>query len=124
MERIFPTRNAVFLRRSIAKNAPSSLSADMSDTFSGRVRILDLNGMLIDVGKANLHTLDPETGSTWGGTIRVFVNASLTSKSVECILVLENGNRTRALVGPRAGDVVDGELVDLQVVALETDVPF
>lgn len=96
----------------------------MSDTFSGGVRILDLNGMLIDVGKADLHVLDPESGSSWGGTIRVFVNASLTSKSVESILVLENGNRTRALVGPRVGDVVDGELVDIKVVALATDVPF
>jgi hypothetical protein len=96
----------------------------MSDTFSGRARILDLNGMLIDVGRADLRLLDPDTGSTWGGTIRVFVNASLTSKSVESILDLENGNRTRALVGPQVGGVVDGELVDVRVVALQTDVPF
>ena len=96
----------------------------MSDTFSGRARILDLNGMLIDVGKADLHLVDPETGATWGGTIRLFVNAALATKSVESILVLENGERTRALVGPQVGDLVDGELVDVKVVALETDVPF
>lgn len=96
----------------------------MSDTFSGRARILDLNGMLIDVGKANLHRVDPDTGATWGGTIRLFVNAALATKSVESILRLENGNETRALVGPQVGGVVDGELVDVQVVALQTDVPF
>ena len=96
----------------------------MSDTFSGRARILDLNGMLIDVGRANLHRLDPETGSTWGGTIRLFVNASLATKTVETTLVLENGNRAHALVGPQVGDVVDGELVDVKVVALQSDVPF
>jgi hypothetical protein len=96
----------------------------MSDTFSGRARILDLNGMLIDVGKANLHRLDPETGATWGGTIRLFVNASLATKTVEANLVLENGNRARALVGPQVGDLVDGELVDVKVIALQSEVPF
>ncbi|MEX1004853.1 MAG: hypothetical protein WD990_14065 [Acidimicrobiia bacterium] len=102
----------------------TTLAADMSDTFRGRARILDLNGMLIDVGKADLHRLDPDTGSTWGGTIRVFVNASLATKSVESILALENGNQAHALVGPQVGGVVDGELVDVKVVALQTDVPF
>ena len=96
----------------------------MSDTFSGRARILDPNGMLIDVGKANLHLLDPDTGATWGGTIRLFVNASLATKAVESILHLENGNQAHALVGPQIGGLIDGELVDVKVVALQTDVPF
>jgi hypothetical protein len=96
----------------------------MSDSFTGRARILDPNGFLVDVGRAELNRLDPESASTWGGRIRLFVNAALASKSMESILELENGNRARALVGPRVGDVVDGELVEVRVVALQSEVPF
>ncbi|MEX2280498.1 MAG: hypothetical protein WEA76_10490 [Acidimicrobiia bacterium] len=96
----------------------------MSDTFTGRARILDLNGLLVDVGKANLQRMDADSGATWGGTIRLYVNAALSSKTMESILDLENGNRARALVGPQVGGVVDGELVDVRVVALQSEVPF
>lgn len=97
----------------------------MSDSFSGRARILDTNGMLVDVGKADLHRLDGESGATWGGTIRLFVNAALATKTMPSILVLENGNQTRALVGPRVGELVEGELIDVKVTPLESDtVPF
>jgi hypothetical protein len=96
----------------------------MSDSFTGRARILDPNGFLVDVGRADLHRLDPDSASTWGGKVRLFVNAALGSKTMESILELENGNRARALVGPRVGDIVDGELIDVRVVALQSDVPF
>lgn len=96
----------------------------MSDSFSGRARILDPNGLLVDVGKANLHRLDAESGATWGGTIRLYVNAALSSKTMESILDLENGTQARALVGPQVGDVVEGELIDVRVIALQADVPF
>lgn len=96
----------------------------MSDSFRGRARILDTNGMLVDVGKADLHRLDGESGATWEGTIRLFVNAALATKTMPAILVLENGSEARALVGPRVGDVVDGELIDIKVTALQPDVPF
>ena len=96
----------------------------MSDSFTGRARILDPNGFLIDVGLAELNRLDPDSASTWGGKVRLFVNAALASKAVESILELENGQRARALVGPRVGDIVDGELVEVRVVALQSEVPF
>lgn len=96
----------------------------MSDTYEGRARILDPNGMLVDIGKAILSVTDPESGGTWGGVIRVFNGASLVAKTMKSSLVLGNGNRTTALVGPQVGDVVDGELVDLRVVGLEDTVPF
>lgn len=103
---------------------PTNLSADMSDSFSGRARILDTNGMLVDVGKANLHRLDGESGATWGGTIRLYVNAALATKTMPAILVLENGNQARGLVGPRVGELVEGELIDIKVTALQSEVPF
>lgn len=96
----------------------------MSDTFTGRARILDTNGMLVDVGKAQLERRDPETGTTWGGTIRLFVNAALAAKTMPAILDLENGERARALVGPQVGGVVEGELIDVHVTAMQNDVPF
>lgn len=96
----------------------------MSDTFRGRARILDTNGLLVDVGRADLRQLDPETGATWGGTIRLYVNAALATKTMPSILDLENGQRARALVGPQVGDVVEGELIDVRVSAMQSDVPF
>lgn len=102
----------------------TTLPADMSDTFTGRARILDTNGLLVDVGKAQLHRLDPESGSTWGGTIRLFVNAALSAKTMPAILELENGRTARALVGPQVGGVVEGELIDVKVTAMQADVPF
>lgn len=96
----------------------------MSDSFTGRARILDPNGLLVDVGKADLKMMDPESGATWGGTIRLYVNAALSSKTMESLLDLENGNRARALVGPQVGGIVDGELVDVRVIAMQPEVPF
>lgn len=96
----------------------------MSDSFSGRANILDTNGLLVDVGKAELERLDPESGRTWGGTIRLYVNAALAAKTMPAILQLDNGRSTRALVGPQVGDVVDGELIRVRVTALDDDVPF
>lgn len=96
----------------------------MSDSFTGRARILDPNGQMVDVGKADLHLMDPESGATWGGTIRLYVNAALSSKTMESILDLENGHTAKALVGPQVGGIVDGELIDVRVIALQSEVPF
>ncbi len=96
----------------------------MSDSFTGRARILDTTGLLVDVGRAHLERQDPESGASWGGTIRLFVNAALASTTMPAILELENGRRARALVGPQVGGVVDGELVDVRVAALQPEVPF
>jgi hypothetical protein len=96
----------------------------MSDSYTGRARILDTTGLLVDVGRADLQRLDPETGANWGGTIRLYVNAALASKTMPAILDLENGQRARALVGPQVGDVVEGELIDVRVTAMQADTPF
>ena len=96
----------------------------MSDTYQGRVRIFDPTGLLVDVGKAMLTKTDPETGGTWGGVIRVYVGAALAGKTMEALLDLGSDARPRALVGPKIGDVVDGELVELRVIGLTDDVPF
>lgn len=96
----------------------------MSDTFTGRADILDTNGLLVDVGKAILEQRDPETGATWGGVIRVYKNASLAMKTMPAILRLANGQQAKALVGPQVGDIVEGELIELRVTPLQSEVPF
>ena len=96
----------------------------MSETFSGRADILDPNGMLVDVGKAILERRDPETGETWGGVIRLYKHAALSTKTMEAILVLENGQRADALVGPQVGDIVEGELIEIKVTPMQGEVPF
>lgn len=96
----------------------------MSETFTGRADILDLNGMLVDVGKAIFELRDPETGETWGGVIQLYKHAALANQTMEATLVLENGQRARALVGPRVGDIVEGELIEVKVTALQGEVPF
>ncbi|MDX1448073.1 MAG: hypothetical protein R3246_03330 [Acidimicrobiia bacterium] len=96
----------------------------MSDTFTGRADILDTNGLLVDVGKAILERQDPETGATWGGVIRVYKHAALAQKTMPAILRLSNGEEAKALVGPQVGGIVEGELIDLDVTPLQSEVPF
>ena len=96
----------------------------MSETFSGRADILDTNGLLVDVGKAILEKRDPDTGATWGGVIRVYKHASLAMKTMPAILRLANGQQAKALVGPQVGDIVEGELIELRVTPLQSEVPF
>jgi len=96
----------------------------MNETFEGRARILDPDGFLVDVGKASLEREDPESGRRWSGTLRVFVGASLANKTMEAVLELDDGRSGRALVGPRVGEIVDGELIMLKVVGLSDAAPF
>lgn len=88
----------------------------MGWTYSGRARVLDLNGMLIDVGKATLAD-DPEQ-ATWTGTLRVFHGSSLASKSLTTLVELDGGVRVRAQVGPQVAEAGSG-LVDVKVVGLD-----
>lgn len=96
----------------------------MSETYEGRARIKDPNGLLVDVGKAVLHTTDPESGGTWGGVIRVYRGAALAAKTMKASLELANETTATALVGPQVGDVVEGELIELKVVGFDDTVPF
>lgn len=89
----------------------------MSDSYEGKVRILDLNGMMFDVGKGDLAITDPETHS-WGGTIRLFENSALAAKSITSLLELADGTRVKAQVGPRSGDA-SGDLMFVRVVGID-----
>lgn len=77
----------------------------MSDasSYQGKVKILDMSGVMYDVGLANLEITDPGTRS-WGGSIRLFDNSALSTKSLTSYLELEEGRRLKAQVGPRSGD--------------------
>lgn len=66
-------------------------------TYSGRLRVLDRNGMLLDVGRAELAATD---AWTWSGTIRVFVGSCLQNKSLTVVVELDGGHRALAQVGP------------------------
>lgn len=70
-------------------------------TYSGKARVLDRNGMLLDVGKAELTTTDRWT---WSGTLRVFVGSCLQNKSLTAILEIDGGRRALAQVGPKVAD--------------------
>jgi len=86
-------------------------------TYSGKVRILDMNGVMYDVGKAELEVTDPLT-RTWGGSIRLFDNSALANKSITSFLELEDGSRMKAQVGPQNGDAGE-DLMTVAVVGLE-----
>ena len=82
----------------------------------GKARLLDLSGVMFDVGKADLTTIDPSTGE-WGGTIRLYENSALADKSITSFLELDDGRRLKAQVGPRSGDA-EGELMYVRVAGL------
>lgn len=88
-----------------------------SSTYSGKVRILDMNGVMFDVGKADLAIIDPDT-QTWGGSIRLFDHSALATKSVTSLLELTDGSRLRAQVGPKSGDA-GNDLMFVKVVGLQ-----
>lgn len=89
--------------------------------YQGKARILDLNGVMYDVGKAELATVDSSTGE-WGGTIRLFENSALANKSITSYLELSDGRRLKAQVGPRIGDA-EGELMYVRVAGLDRAAP-
>lgn len=88
-----------------------------SSGYHGKARILDLNGVMYDVGKADLATIDSSTGE-WGGRIRLFENSALANMSITSFLELGDGRRLKAQVGPRSGDA-EGELMYVRVAGLE-----
>ncbi len=75
----------------------------MASSYQGRVKILDMSGVMYDIGLADLEITDTSTRS-WGGSIRLFDKSALATKSVTSFLELEEGRRLKAQVGPRSGD--------------------
>ncbi len=88
-------------------------------TYSGKARVLDRNGMLLDVGRAELAATDEWT---WTGTIRVFVGSCLQNKSLTVVIELDRGRRALAQVGPM---IADGgkDLILVKVTGIDP-VPF
>lgn len=96
----------------------------MSDTasYSGKTSILDMNGVMFDVGKADLEITDPSTRS-WGGTIRLYDRSALATKSLTALVELEDGRRLKAQVGPKSGD--DGkDMMRVKVVGIDEAAGF
>jgi hypothetical protein len=93
----------------------------MSGEYSGKARILDRAGMMLDVGKAELHATDPATGG-WSGSLRVFKGSCLEAKSLTSLVELVDGKRALAQVGPKTADLPD-DLIDVKVVGIDP-IPF
>lgn len=86
-------------------------------TYSGKARVLDRNGFLLDVGRADLSVTDPQVGA-WQGTITVFAGSCLQHKSLTALVEMEDGRRALAQLGPTAGRPQD-DLVAVKVVGIE-----
>ena len=72
-------------------------------SYQGKIRILDTSEVMFDVGLGDLEITDPSTRS-WGGSVRLFENSALATKSLTSFLELEDGRRLKAQVGPRSGE--------------------
>jgi len=69
------------------------------DTYSGPVRILDSNGILLTVGSADLEIL-PERGS-WGGLLRVIANTGVAGKALHVKIEIPGGGVSDAALDPQ-----------------------
>jgi hypothetical protein len=90
-------------------------------TYTGIARVLDRNGLLIDVGKAEL-TVDEESGS-WEGSLSVFKGSSLEAKHITGLIELADGKRSLATVGPKSGDL-GNDLISVPVQGVDRVIPF
>ncbi|MPZ54222.1 MAG: hypothetical protein GEU79_16080 [Acidimicrobiia bacterium] len=81
----------------------------MADGYSGPVRILDTNGILLTVGTVDL---TPEEGGSWGGKLRVFDNTGVAGKALRVGLVIPDGPTVTAQLDPHS---VDGEFAISEV---------
>ena len=90
-------------------------------TYSGKARILDRNGLLIDVGKADV--AEETDAGTWGGTISVFRGASVEAKHITGLVELADGRRSLATVGPKLADL-GNDLISVAVRGIDGVIPF
>ena len=89
-------------------------------TYSGKARILDRTGSLIDVGKAEVTTDDK---GSWSGSISVFKHSSVADKHITGLVELAGGRRGLATVGPKVADL-DNDLIAVAVHGVDDVVPF
>jgi hypothetical protein len=90
---------------------------DTASGYEGIARILDRNGILLDVGKG-WFSVDEDEPRAWSGTLRVFTGSCLEARSLTTLVELDDGSRTLAQVGPKQADL-DGDLVALKVVGID-----
>ncbi len=90
-------------------------------SYSGKARILDRAGMMLDVGKAALAATDPATRG-WSGSLSVFKGSCLEAKSLTSLVELADGTRALAQVGPKVADLPD-DLIEVKIVGIDP-VPF
>lgn len=71
----------------------------MADSYSGPVRILDSNGILLTVGSVELESR-PDTDS-WGGMMRVIANTGVAGKALHVLLEIPDAGIGAAALDPR-----------------------
>ena len=89
-------------------------------SYTGKARILDRSGLLIDVGKADVAA--DENGS-WSGIISVFKHSSVAAKHITGLVELADGKRGLATVGPKVADL-ENDLIAVAVHGVDNVVPF
>ncbi len=85
-------------------------------TYSGKARVLDRSGMMLDIGKAVLTEADPGPG--WNGVIKVYKGSCLEAKSLTALVELQDGSRALAQVGPKVQSLPE-DLIDVKVVGID-----
>jgi hypothetical protein len=112
----------------VAVSGPSTTLLQVMTTetttraYRGIARILDRNGLLIDVGKADLMVADEAAGE-WTGTISVFKGSSVDMKLITGLVELADGRRALATVGPRQAVLAD-DLIAVPVHGVDGTIPF
>jgi hypothetical protein len=81
------------------------------DTFSGAVRIMGGDGILLTTGSADLAG-DPDMG-TWSGTLHTYDGTGVAGKALIVELEIPGNGRGRAQLTPHG---VDGEMAISNVV--------
>lgn len=76
----------------------------MADSYSGPVRVLGGDGILLTTGTATLET-DPEMG-TWRGVLETLRGAAVAGKALVVELEIPGGSRGRAQLTP-VGEIGD-----------------
>lgn len=67
--------------------------------YSGPVRILDSNGILLTIGSAELET---DADASWGGLLRVIANTGVAGKALAIRLEIPGGADSAAALDPQS----------------------